>query len=119
MLSRNLRLIERGGVDQIPDRFGLRQIEASMQIGTQGELARLSQTRAGLDGLLNTMPQYNRRPMAGDFHQILGGVRFWGFEVSHHYLIDTRFQSRQVRTAILKPRAVQYRVSDVAGVLTG
>ncbi len=52
LLRRDARLVESGGVDQIAHGLGLRQIDAAVQVGAQGELAGLGQPRAGLERAL-------------------------------------------------------------------
>ena len=47
LLRRDASLVQRGGFNQIADRFGLRQIDSSVEICPQRELARLGQPGAG------------------------------------------------------------------------
>jgi hypothetical protein len=65
------------------------------------------------------MAENHRRPVTGDLNKIFGGVRFRRFEVCDNDLIDVRLQRGQIGAAILKPRTIEYRVRDVAGLLTG
>ena len=47
LLRGDARLVERGGVDQVADGLGLRQVDAAVEEGAQGELAGLGEARAG------------------------------------------------------------------------
>ena len=47
LLRGDAGLVERGGFDQVADGFGLRQVDAAVEKGAQGEFARLGQARAG------------------------------------------------------------------------
>ena len=46
LLRRDARLVERGGFDQVADRFGLRQVDAAVQEGAQREFAGFGQARS-------------------------------------------------------------------------
>ena len=50
LLRGDARLVERGGIDQVAHGFGLRQVDAAVQEGAQGEFAGLGQARARIDG---------------------------------------------------------------------
>lgn len=65
------------------------------------------------------MTQNHRRPVTRDLNKIFGGVGFRRFEIGDNDLIDVRLQRGQIGATILKPRAIKYRVCDVAGLLTG
>lgn len=57
--------------------------------------------------------------MAGDFDEVLGGVGVGGFEIGDDYPIDIRLEGGEVGAAILKTGAIENRVGDVAGLITG
>ena len=71
----DLRLVERLGVDEVADRFRLRQIDAAVEERSHGELARLGQACTSRNRHLNDMSQNNRRSMAGNFDHVVGRVR--------------------------------------------
>ncbi len=74
LLRGDARLIERGGIDQVANGFGLRQIDAAVQIRAQRELAGFGEARAGFEGALDGIPQHDGRAMAGDLDYVFGGV---------------------------------------------
>ena len=88
LLRRDARLVERGGVDQIAHGLGLRQIDAAVQKGAQGELAGLGQARAGVERALHGVAQHDGRTVAGDLDQVLGGVGARRGEEGDHHLVD-------------------------------
>ena len=88
LLRRDARLVERGGVDQVADGFGLRQIDAAVQESAQREFARLGKPRARAHGPVETMPQHDGRAMAGDFDYVFGGVGTRRGEVRDDDFVD-------------------------------
>ena len=88
LLRGNPCLIQRSCINQIADRFGLRQIDAAIEVSAQGELARFGQPRAGLTQALQSIPQHHGRSMARDFDHIFGGVGARRGEISDYDLID-------------------------------
>src|SRR5262249_4078006 len=79
---------ERCGVDQVANRLCLRQIEAAVEKGAEGEFAGIGQTRARSEGALDRMAQHDRRAVAGDLNQVLGGVGAGTFEERDDHLVD-------------------------------
>ena len=61
MLSGDAGLVQRSSVDQIADRFGLRKIDAAIEVRAQGELAGLSKASAGDAGSLESVLIGGRR----------------------------------------------------------
>ena len=57
--------------------------------------------------------------MTGDLHQIFRRIGFGRFKIGDDYLIDIRLECGEIRAAILKPRAIEDRMSDVTRMLTG
>ena len=90
LLRGDARLVERGGVDQIAHGFGLRQIDAAVQIRAQREFARLGQARAGFERALQREAQDDRRAVAGDLDHVFGGVGSRRGEEGDHHFIDYR-----------------------------
>ena len=75
LLRGDARLVERGGVDQVADSFGLRQIDAAVQIAAQRELAGLGGPSPGAARARSTQyRKHDRRAMAGDLDDVFGGV---------------------------------------------
>ena len=74
LLRGDARLVERGGLDEIADGFGLRQIDAAVQERAQREFARFGEARAGAHGAIETVAQDDGRAVAGDFDYVFGGV---------------------------------------------
>ena len=88
LLRGDARLIERGGFDQIADGFGVRQIDAAVEISAQGEFARFGEAGAGAYGAVETVAQNDGRAVAGDFDHVFGGVGFRGREVGDDDFVD-------------------------------
>ena len=74
LLRGDARLVERGGVDQVADGLGLRQVDAAVEEGAQRELAGFGQARAGVERALHGVAQHDRRAVAGDLDHVFGGV---------------------------------------------
>ena len=84
----DLRLVERGGLDQVAHGLGPRQIDAPVEKGAQRELAGLGEPRARLAGALQGEAQHDRRAVAGDLHHVLGGIGAGPCEEGDHHLVD-------------------------------
>ncbi len=74
LLRGDAGLIERGGVDQVAHGFGLRQIDAAVQISAEGELAGFGEAGAGVERAVDGMAQNDGGAVAGDFDHVFGGV---------------------------------------------
>jgi len=83
-------LVKRGGVDQIADSFGPRQIDAAVQKGAQREFSRLGQARAGIEGPVQGKAQDHGRSVAGYLHNVLSRVGSRRFEERGHHFIHIR-----------------------------
>ena len=77
LLRRNLGLIKRLRLDQVADRFCLRQINAAIEKRAHGELARLGQSGTLGERNLHDVAQDDRRPVRRDFDNVIGGVGVW------------------------------------------
>ena len=60
----------------------------AVQEGAQREFARLGEPRTRAAGPLDATSQHDRRAMAGDLHQIFGGIRARRSKISGHNLVD-------------------------------
>src|SRR6185312_962095 len=87
LLRRDPRLIERCRFDEVAYRFGARQIDASIEIRPQRELAGFGETRARAHSAIEAMPQDHRCSMAGNFDHIFGGVGFGCGEIRDDYVV--------------------------------
>src|ERR1700722_10204819 len=90
LLCRDLRLVESLSVDQVADGFGLGEIDASIQKGPHGELARFSQASAGGDAHRDDVPQDYWRSVGGDFDDVVGSVGVRLREVGDDDFVDAR-----------------------------
>ena len=79
------RLIQRGGFDQIAHAFGLRQIDAAVEIGAQSELAGLGQAGSGRAGALQSIAQHGGRAVTGDLDHVFSGVGLGRGEEGHDH----------------------------------
>jgi hypothetical protein len=73
-------LVERGGVDEVADGFGLGKVDASVDEGAEGEFAGFGETRSGADGAVETVAEDDWCTVAGDFDDVFGGVGAGGGE---------------------------------------
>ena len=94
MTGGDLRLIERLRLDQVGHRFGLCQIDAAVEKGTHGELAGFGQPRPLRHRHLDDVLQDYRRTVAGDFDNVVGGVRLWLGKEGDDDLVDALAGSR-------------------------
>ena len=69
-----LRLDKRLRVDQVADRLGLGEIEASVEEGAHGELAGFGEARAAGERQFDDMAKNDGRAVGGDFDDVVGGV---------------------------------------------
>ncbi len=74
LLGGNARLIQRGGLDQVAHGFSAGQVDPSVQIGAQRELAGLGGARAGAQGSADAMAEHDGRAVAGDLHHVFSSV---------------------------------------------
>ena len=88
LLGGDLRLVERLGVDQVADGFGLGKIDAAVEESTHGELARFGETRSGGDEQLDNVPEDDRRAVGCDLDNVVGSVGMRLGEVSDHDFVD-------------------------------
>ena len=88
LLRGDARLIQRGGVDQVADRLGLRQIDAAIQIGPQREFARLGEARARFERPFDGVAQNHGRAVAGNLDHVFGGVGAGRRKICDHNLIN-------------------------------
>src|SRR5579862_2664576 len=88
LLRGDARLVQRCSFDQIAHGFGLRQIDAAVQVRPEGEFARLGQPCSGLAGALQRIPQHGRRAMARNLDNVLGGVGSRGGEEGRDHMVD-------------------------------
>ena len=95
MLGGNFRLIERLRIDEVADRFRLRQIDAAVEEGTHRELPRLCETRSGSDAEFDDVPQNDWRTVGGDFDDVISSVRVWLREVCDHDFVDALGKRRR------------------------
>ena len=88
LLGGDAGLVERGGVDEVADGFGLREIDAAVEVGAQGEFAGFGEAGAGFQGALDGVAQDHGRAVAGDFDDVLGGIGTGSFEERGDHLVD-------------------------------
>ena len=67
-------LIERGGLDQVADGFGLGKVDAAVEKGPEGEFAGFGEPGARAYGAVETVPENDGGAVAGDFDYVFGGV---------------------------------------------
>lgn len=96
LLGSDFRLIERGGVDQFADGFGLGKIDAAIEIGAQSELARFGGAGTARDRLLDAIPQNYGRAMAGDFDYVFRSVGMGRGVEGDNDAIDAAHQGTQM-----------------------
>jgi hypothetical protein len=87
-LCRDARLIERGGLDEIADCLGARQINAAIEVGSQREFAGFREACACFHGSVETVAKNYRGTMAGNLDDVFGGVGFRRREVGNDGLVD-------------------------------
>ena len=96
LIERRARLQRRHRVDEIRHRFGLDQIDATVQKRAQRELARLGQPRAGGHGIFEDLPQHDRAAVRADFDDVFAGVGMGSGEVGGHHLVALHARERGV-----------------------
>jgi hypothetical protein len=93
-LRGNLRLVERLRLDQVANRLGLREIDPTIQECPHSELARLGHARPALQRQFDNVPQHDRRSMAGDLNDFIGGIRMRLRKIRRNNLVDAISGSR-------------------------
>src|ERR1700722_367244 len=88
LLCRNLGLIESLRVDEIADGFGLGEVDASVEEGAHGELARFGKARAAGHCQFDYVMQDCGRSVGGDFYDVVGCVGVGFGEVSDNHFVD-------------------------------
>src|SRR5580693_3963140 len=88
LLGRDLSLVECLRVDEVADGFGLGEIDAAVEKGAHGELARLGGARSGGDAQLDDVPKHDRRAMGRDLDDVVGGVGTGPGEVGDDDFVD-------------------------------
>ena len=78
-------------VDEIGDRLGLREINASVQKGALGELARQGQSRPPVEHGVEHGLGGADAAVAADLDDILSGKRRRGFHHRNHHLVEPPF----------------------------
>ena len=91
MLSCDFGLVEGLRYDEITHRFGLRQIDASVEKSAHGEFARFGKTPALGQRQLDDVPQHHGRTVSGDFHDVVGGVGMRLGEIGDDDFVDAVF----------------------------
>ena len=84
------RLRESLRIDEVANRFGLRQIETARQKSALGKFAGLSQPRAQLHCPPKQELQHHRRTVRRNLHQIFRRVRIRRGEESHESFVNAR-----------------------------
>ena len=116
-LARGLaRLRKRLRIDEVANRFGLRQVEPPGKKRALGKLSRLGQTRAELQRPAQQELQHHRRPVRGNLHKIFGCVGIRRGKESHQRFVDSGRASASVRVERHRPAARGHaRAADAAG----
>ena len=121
LIERRARLQRRHRVDQIGDRFGLRQIDAAVQKRAQRELAGLGEPRAARIAAATIASQHDRAAVRADLDDVFAGVRCGRGKVRDDDVIDRdRVRPREIGRERRVPRlerarrAVEQRVRDRA-----
>ena len=116
MLRGDTGLIKSSGFNEVAHGLGLGQIDAAVEERAQREFARFGKARAGADGAVETMPQDDRRAVAGNLDDIFGGVRLRGREVRDDDFIDhLAFVVDQLAKGCAPGTDVAFERDDVAG----
>jgi carbonic anhydrase len=88
LLRGDFCLVERLGVDEIANSFGLGEIDASIQEGSHGKFAWLGEPRPCSDAEFDDVAKHNRRTVSGNFDDVVGGVGVRFGEVGYDDFID-------------------------------
>ena len=78
------RCLLAGRVDQVGDRFRLRQVDAFVDVGATGELARLGDARTQFDTALKDAAQHDRTAMSVQFKHVFTRERSRPGEPERH-----------------------------------
>ena len=87
LLCGDTRLVERGGFDEVANSFRSRKIDPAIQVSAQGEFAGLRQTRAFANRTFHAKPEDNRRAVAANLDQVIGGIRAGCGEVGYDHVV--------------------------------
>src|SRR5262249_51634395 len=90
LIKGDTRLQRRDRIDQIGHRLRLRQIDASIQKCSQGELARLGESSTLIDGLRHNGPKDDSASVRAQLNGVFTGIRPWRGEKRHDDVIDWR-----------------------------
>ena len=88
LLGGDLGLEEGLRVDQVADRFGLGEVEASVEEGAHGEFAGFGEAGAAGEREFDDVAQDDGRAVGGDFDDVVGGVGVRLLEVSDDDFVD-------------------------------
>ena len=88
LLGGDLRLIERLRIDQVADGFGLGEVDASVEEGAHGELARLGKARAAGESEFDDVAEDDGRSVGGDFDDVVSGVGMRLGEIGDDDFVD-------------------------------
>ena len=88
MLGGDAGLVQSGGLDQIADGFGLREVDAAVEVGPEGELAGLGQAGSGAAGSIERVAEHGGGAVAGDLNDVFCAIGFWGGEEGYDYVVD-------------------------------
>ena len=78
------------GMDEVRDGFGLRQVDASGEVGATRELAGLGETTTAREAVFGDPAHEQRVAVAGDLERVIAGERTAGGPEHGHDLIDRR-----------------------------
>lgn len=81
---------ERLRIDQVPHRFGLREIDAACKKCALRELAGLRQPRTEFQSVAEERFKNNRRTMRGNLNKIFGCIRVGRGKERHQRLVNAR-----------------------------
>ena len=77
-------------MDQVGDGFGLRQVDASGEVGATRELAGLGETTTAREAVFGDPAYEQRIAVAGDLERIVARERTAGGPEHSHDLVDRR-----------------------------
>ncbi len=81
-------LVESLRIDQVADRFGLREVDAAVEKGAHSELAGLGEARPSGDAEFDDVAQHDWRAVGGDLNDVVGCVGVGLGEVGDDDFID-------------------------------
>src|SRR5208337_4252893 len=117
LLCRHAGLVERARLDEVADRFCLRQVDAPVQKPPQGKLTRLGSARPSAKAAFHQIAKDYRSAMAGNLDDVFRRVGVRAPETSDHNLVQNSAALRIAKLAQRGPLGFQRQVreTDEAG----